>query len=261
MRFATRLRAPVAFLRSASVRRRALLLAVVAGALALTYFGWFRDSSLVAVRDVEVEGVSGGDRQRIVAELTDAARGMTTLHVQTDRLQNVVRGFPTVASVSADASFPHGMTIQVNERQPKLIVRAGDREMPVAADGSLLPGAEVAGRDLPELPLDELPTSGRLSGDPLSEALAIGAAPAPLRPLIAGASVSGDYGTVLTMRGGIELRFGNRDGADQKWTAVAAILADQRLTSVSYVDVRVPDRPAVGGASTAPVTTATDTVP
>ena len=53
--------------------------------------------------------------------------------------------------------------------------------------------------------------------------------------------------------------FGNRAGADQKWTAVAAILADQRLTSVSYVDVRVPDRPAVGGTSTvlapAPTTT------
>ena len=61
---------------------------------------------------------------------------------------------------------------------------------------------------LPELHVDELPTSGRLSGDPLTEALAIGAAPAPLRPLIAGASVSGDYGIVVTMRGGIELRFG-----------------------------------------------------
>jgi cell division protein FtsQ len=254
-------RALLASLRSTAARRRVLLLAVASGALALAYFGWFRDSSLVAVHDVQVEGVNSADRQRIVAELTDAARGMTTLHVQTDRLQDAVRGFPEVASVSADASFPHGITIQVIERQPKLVVRAGDREMPVAGDGSLLPGAEVADRDLPELPLDELPASGRMSGDPLSEALAIGAAPAPLRPLIAGASVSGDYGIVVTMRGGIELRFGNRDRADQKWTAVAAILADRQLTSVSYVDVRVPDRPAVGGTSTAPATTATDTVP
>ena len=82
--------------------------AVVAGALALTYFGWFRDSSLVAVRDVKVEGVSSADHDRIVAALTDSARGMTTLHVQTDRLESAVRQFPTVASVSADTSFPHG---------------------------------------------------------------------------------------------------------------------------------------------------------
>ena len=244
-----------------SGRRRVMLIALLAGALVLTYFGWFRDSSLVAVRDVEVEGVTGADRERIVANLTDAARGMTTLHVQTDQLQNVAREFPTVASVSADTSFPHGITIQVIERRPKLIVRAGDREIPVGGDGSLLPGAELGDRDLPELTLEELPTSGRLSGDPLSEALAIGAAPAPLRPLVAGSSVSVDYGIVVTMRGGIELRFGNRDRADQKWTAVAAILADRQLTSVSYVDVRVPDRPAVGGASTAGATGATDTVP
>ena len=84
----------MALLRSISVRRRALLLALVAGALALTYFGWFRDSSLVAVRDVEVEGVSSADRERIVAELTDAAQGMTTLHVQTDRLAGRGPGVP-----------------------------------------------------------------------------------------------------------------------------------------------------------------------
>ena len=48
---------------------------------------------------------------------------------------------------------------------------------------------------------------------------------------------------------------------DQKWAAVAAILADRQLTSLSYVDVRVPDRPAVGGASTAAASTATTTPP
>jgi cell division protein FtsQ len=233
-----------------SWRRRALLCALISGAVALAYFGWFRDSSLVEVRDVNVEGVSSTDRERIVAGLTDAGQGMSTLHVQTDALRDAVRDFPSVASVSADANFPHGLTIQVTEHKPKLIVRTGDRQVPVAADGSLLPGARVGDEKLPELPVDELPESGRLKGDSLSEALAMGAAPAPLRPLIAGASVSGDYGIVVTMRGGIELRFGNRHHAHQKWAAVASILADPKLTSVTYVDVRVPGRPAVGGAQT-----------
>ena len=50
------------------------------------------------------------------------------------------------------------------------------------------------------------------------------------------------------MRGGIELRFGTRDRVRPKWAAVAAILADPQLTSLAlYIDVRVPDRPAVGG--------------
>jgi cell division protein FtsQ len=245
-----------AFLRSTSWtswrswRRRALLCALISGALALAYFGWFRDSSLVEVRDVDVQGVSSADRERIVAALTDAAQRMTTLHVQTDALRDTVRNYPSVASVSADANFPHGLTIEVTEHKPKLIVRTGDRQVPVAADGSLLPGARVGDEKLPELPVDELPDLGRLKGDPLSEALAMGAAPAPLRPLIAGASVSGDYGIVVTMRGGIDLRFGNRDHAHEKWASVASILADPNLTSLTYVDVRVPDRPAVGGAET-----------
>ncbi len=234
-----------------SGRRRVMLIALLAGALVLTYFGWFRDSSLVAVQEVEVKGVSSTDREQIVAELTDTAQRMTTLHVQTDRLADAVREFPAVASVVADASFPHGLTIEVIEHPPTAIARAGDREVPVAADGSLLPGVKVGDQRLAELRVDELPSSGRLSGDPLSEALAIGAAPAPLRPLIAGASVSRDYGTVVSMRGGIEVRFGTRHRAHQKWVSVAAILADPKLTSLTYVDVRVPDRPAVGGASTA----------
>ena len=245
--------------RSISGRRRLVLIALLAGALAVAYFGWFRDSSLVEVRDVQVEGVSSADSKRIVAELTDAAKGMTTLHVQADDLRDAVREFPSIASLSADASFPHGLTIEVVEHRPRLIARAGDRQVPIAADGSLLPGVQAEDGEVPTLPVDELPSSGRLSGDSLSEALAIGAAPAPLRPLIAGASVSEDYGTVVTMKGGIELRFGSRDGRDEKWAAVAAILADEQLTSVTYVDVRVPHRPAVGGASTASAATATTT--
>ena len=198
-----------------------------------------------------MEGVSSTDRERIEEDLTRAASKMTTLHVQSDRLLDAVREFPSVASVSTDASFPHGLTIQVIEHPPTAIARDGDRQVPIAADGSLLPGARVGDERLAELRVDELPTSGRLSGDPLSEALAIGAAPAPLRPLIAGASVSDDYGIVVSMRGGIELRFGTPHRAHQKWAAIAAILADEQLTSLTYVDVRVPDRPAVGGASTA----------
>lgn len=222
---------------------------MVAGALAVAYFGWLRDSSLVAVRDVDVEGVGGADSRRIAAALTDAARDMTTLHVQEDKLEGAVREFPTVASVSADPSFPHGMTVHVTERPPVLVASDGDREVAVAGDGSLLPGVEVKAGELPGLRVERLPAAGGLSGDPLSEARAVGAAPAPLRPLIGDVDLSGEYGLVLTMRGGIELRFGTGAGLEQKWAAVAAILADRQLTSIAYLDVRVPERPAAGGVS------------
>ena len=53
--------------------------------------------------------------------------------------------------------------------------------------------------------------------------------------------------------------FGTSGSRDGKWAAAAAVLADPALTSLTYVDVRVPQRPAVGGTSdpspaTTPVT-------
>src|SRR5207244_7478978 len=116
------------------------------------------------------------------AALRGVALGMTTLHRQTDRLEGAVRGFPTVASVSADPSFPHGLTIDVTERRAALVASDGNRKVPVAADGLLLPGSPVSGNDLPELRVSSLPASGGLRGESLAEALTMGAAPAPLRP-------------------------------------------------------------------------------
>ncbi|MGH2924515.1 MAG: cell division protein FtsQ/DivIB, partial [Solirubrobacterales bacterium] len=248
----------LARLRAAAPRRPLrwlIVLATIAGALAIAYFAWFRDSSLVAVHDVKVEGVSSSDKGLIVKDLTHAARQMTTLHVQTDRLLGSVKGAPSVESVTADPSFPHGLTIHVTERPPVLVAVKGDRRVPVASDGSVLPGIKV-GSALPALKVDSVPRSGRLAGAALAEALAIGAAPAPLRPLIEGASRSSDYGVVVDLRDGIELRFGGASGLDAKWAAVAAILADPQVTALTYIDARVPDRPAVGGTSTpTPVTT------
>src|SRR3954447_19015058 len=155
-------------------RRRALVAALAAGGLAIAYFAWFRDSSLVAVHDVKVEGATTADRGRIVSALTDAAQGMTTLHVQTERLTAAVSGFPTVAAVSADPSFPHGLTVRVTEREPALIASDGHHQVAVAPDGWLLAGVHPSG-NLPQLKMDSLPASGRLGGEALGEALTVGA--------------------------------------------------------------------------------------
>jgi cell division protein FtsQ len=229
-----------------------LLVLGLAAALTAGYFLYLRDSSLVAVTKVEVEGVRSGDRERIVSALEAAGEGMTTLHVQTDELEAAVAGFPTVESVSAHASFPHGLRIEVAERPPAVVAQAGGREVPIAADGTLLAGVSAASElDLPVLELGELPQSGRLTGEPLEQALVVGAVPEELRPLIEGIDYSKDYGVVVTMKGGIPIRFGPGARAEVKWAAASAVLADPRLEALGYVDVRVPERPAAGAATIA----------
>jgi cell division protein FtsQ len=233
--------------------RRAVVLILVLGASSTAgYFFYLRDSSLVAVTDVKVEGVRSGETERITAALTRAAEEMTTLHVETDRLEAAVAAFPTVESVRADASFPHGLRIEVRERPPAIVAQAGAREIPIAADGTLLAGVAASkGLDLPVLDLQQLPESGKLEGEPLEQALAAGAAPQELRPLISDVEYTKDYGVVVSMEGGIPIRFGAGARAEAKWAAAAAVLADPKLDSLSYVDVRVPERPAAGGASIA----------
>ena len=216
--------------------------------LAGGYFGWLRNSSLVAVTDVKVEGVTSEDREQIVGALTDAAKGMTTLHVRSDQLASAASRFPTVAAIRTDTDFPHGLTIHVIERKPVLVARSGDRSVAVGPDGELLPSFPAADLHVPTLVVDSLPAAGKLDGDALEQALVVGAAPDPLLPLIERVSIGPQFGVVVTVKGGIALRFGSPGGARAKWAAAAAVLADPQLTTASYVDVRVPERPAVGGA-------------
>jgi cell division protein FtsQ len=226
---------------------------VAVAALAAGYFGWLRDSSLVAVREVKVVGVSGTQKQRIEKALTKAAEEMTTLHVREDELAAAAAAFPDVKSVSADASLPDGLTVTVAQRRPALIARGRSETVAVAGDGAVLPGVEVAkDAKLPAIDVDELPASGRLEGPGLEQALVVGAAPEPLRPLIEKVGFEDDEGVVVTLEGGLPVHFGTEGRADAKWAAAAAVLADPKLKRLAYVDVRVPERAAAGGAAPAP---------
>lgn len=230
-----------------SWRWRAVLVIAALIALGAGYFFWLRDSSLVAVNKVEVTGATSDARPQIVAALTRAGEDMTTLHVRTDELEAAVAQFPTVARVSADASFPHGLTITVTERPATMVAVDGGDRVAVAADGTVLPGVDASDEALPQVDVQQVPQSGRLTGDSLQEALVIGAAPGPLRELIEHTAYKGQNGVTLSMQGDVELRFGDGERAAQKWAAAAFVLADPKLTTLSYVDLRVPKRPAVGG--------------
>jgi cell division protein FtsQ len=228
-----------------------LILAVCAAA---GYMFWLRDSSLVAVNNVDVVGVTSGDREQIVSQLTVAAEQQTTLHTDPAKLERLAAGFPTIASVNIETNFPHGMRIEVNERPPALIVESGHQKLPAAADGTLLAGVSVPDHnDLPVLAVDRLPNGQMLEGNTLSEALVLGSVPPPLRPLIEKVSHSGDYGVEVTLRGGIPIRFGSGIRAAEKWASAATVLANPDLTSLTYLDVRVPERPVAGGQPADPV--------
>lgn len=241
------------------VRPASLAWVVLAlGCLAGVYQLWLRDSALVAIDEVEVVGIDGPGRGEITAALSETARSMTTLHIDQDELEAAVAGFPTVIGVEVDAHLPDAATIIVRERPPTMIAKRGGEQLPVAADGTVLPGVEPGGARLPVVEVAELPATGQLTGGDLQLALVAGAAPPELRGLIESVGAGGD-GIEVVLKGGIPVLFGSGDRAVDKWAATAAALADPKLDTLTYLDVRVPERPAAGGAAPPPAAESTET--
>lgn len=232
---------------------RLVALALVALVSGVGYFGWLRDSSLVAVEHVTVTGLGTRDAAEMRAALVAAGRRMTTLHVRERELSRALERYPVVRAVKATPDFPDRLVVRVLERRPVATVRtsSGGR-VPVAADGTLLPRARP--RTAPALVRAE----GPLAGDRLSDRGArtlvgvLGAAPAPLVERAVQARRDGARGVVVSLRRGPEIFFGRPDRLAAKWAAAARVLATPAARGASYVDVRLPDRPAAGGVGPPP---------
>ena len=146
--------------------------------LAAGFQFWLRDSSLVAVEDVKVTGLTTKDAARVRAALVSRrahddhpARGPGRARATRSR------AYPVVRALEVQADFPHRLEIRVIEHRPAALVGG----LPVAGDGTILRGLPVEGR-LPEIEL-----RGKLDGDRLTDparlhaARVAGGAPAPLR--------------------------------------------------------------------------------
>lgn len=218
----------------------AFLALLIAGAL------WLRDSSLVAVRDVQVVGLSGPETARVTRQLESAARDMTTLHIRGDQLRSVVDPYPVVKDIRVSSDFPHGLKITIVENTPVAVVTVDGAKTPVAGDGTLLRGADQ--RDLPVVPLRAAPGGDRVADKTArAEIAALAAAPTALRDRSVRAQTSKQEGLTITLQDGPELRFGGSDRLAAKWAAAAAVLASEDSRGATYLDLRYPERPAAGG--------------
>lgn len=223
-----------------------LLVAVVALSVLLGG-GWMvvRDSSLVAVDRVTVTGVAGPEAGAIREALQTAGEGMTTLHVQPDALRQALAPYPTVKSVAVAAHFPHGLSVQITQRIPVAALVAGGRATPVAADGTLLPGAPVA--RLAQVKLRSAPAGSAVTDRrTLSTIRLLAFAPAALRAKVVTA-FRGPSGLSLHLADGPTVHFGPGTRLTAKWASLAAVLASPHARGATAIDVRVPEHPAAAG--------------
>lgn len=251
--------ARAARLRPRRPRLRTVVFAALLAALLGTGWFWLRDSSLVAVRDVTVTGIVGGQSAEVTRALEQAASSMTTLHVREQALRAAVEPFSIVKDIEVTTDFPRGMRIHVISNVAVAAVELGGRATPVTADGTLLRDV-AASASLPVVPLRATPGGSRLDEpDALHALAALGVAPAALRARVQRIAVTTAHGLELTLANGPALWFGDDDRLPAKWAAAAAVLADPQAAGASYVDVTAPSRPAVGGLPDgAPATSESD---
>jgi cell division protein FtsQ len=207
---------------------------------------WLRSSSLVAVESVRVSGLHGSDAAQIEAALNAAGRRMSTLDVDPAALRAAVAAYPVVAGVKVSTSFPHGLKIRVIEQPPVATLELDGAKTAVAADGVVLGAAHVSNA-LPTLAATIPFTAGeRVHGAALLAALSVlGAAPQPLAKDVQSV-YSGSKGLTLVLRGDVRAYFGDATRPHAKWASLARVLADASSAGASYVDVRLPERPAAG---------------
>jgi len=231
-------------------RRRRLRIALLAALIAVPLLGcgwlWLRQSPFVSVQRVQISGVHGPDAAAVQSALTDAARGMSTLDVHTGALLAAVAQFRVVREVRAVPRFPHSLRIEVVEQLPVAALVAGGVRTAVAADGVVLGPALLSG-SLPSVTgAVELAAGKRVSDANLLSALTVlGAAPAPLARL-AERAFMGPHGLTVAMRNGLLVYFGDATRPHAKWLSLVHVLADPSSSGASYVDVRLPSRPAAG---------------
>jgi len=249
-RVAQALRERASLGRGPALRRPSPRLLLAAGtALVLLLAGWFwlRDSSLVAVRTVEVTGVAGPNGASVRAALEEAARSMTTLHVRHDALDTAAEPYSIVKRIEVSTDFPHTMRIHVVTNVAVGAIVVDGRRIAVTSDGTILRDV-AASATLPEIPLRTEPGGERVTERAAVAAVAaLGTAPSALRTRVEAVRTTQESGLELQLAHGPLLTFGSGERLNAKWAAAAAVLADPESAGAGEIDVSAPERPAVSG--------------
>jgi cell division protein FtsQ len=138
------------------------------------------------------------------------------------------------------------MSIRVVEQPAVAALTVAGTKTAVTANGVVL-GPGLASGSLPTIAGASLPSPGQpLHNAALLSAVAVlGAAPAPLAKQVTRA-YSSTKGLTLVMHSGLRAYFGDGTSPHAKWLSLSRVLADPSSAGASYVDVRLPERPAAG---------------
>jgi cell division septal protein FtsQ len=225
----------------------AALVSIAAG-----LYGLGRETSMFALRRVEVEGASPA----LAAQVRNEVRtftGTSLLALNGAAVVNRLEDLPTIVSASYDRDFPHTLLVRVVPEQGVAILRSGPASWLVSARGRVI--ATVDRTRLRGIPRIWLPAGFQVeAGSFLSDDA--GAAARALRSFAdAGFAQEVSWARIragqltVGMHSGLELRLGDPGDLLLKIAIVRSIVPTLSLPSAGgpdYLDVSVPERPVAG---------------
>ena len=233
---------------------RSILIGIVL--LALSFGGYVvaRNTSLFAVRAVDVRGGTPQLRREVRIALGPEL-GRSLLRVDLAALDERLSSLSGLRSFTYDRAFPHTLRVVVRPERPVLVVRQGSGAYLVAMGGRVL--RPLAHPHLSSLPRLYVTKDVKLTVGSTPSAALAGAAAAV--GVARGAALPGGVHFVdvgphdLTLRLGtaFELRLGDSSDLRLKVAIARRILrvSGDVTTGDGYLDVSVPERPVLAANS------------
>jgi hypothetical protein len=229
---------------------RSILVGLALFAIALGGYVAARETSIFAVRTIEIRGGDAALQGQVRAALAGEV-GQSLMKIDGTSLGRRISPLPGVRTFQYDRAFPNTLRIVLRPEQPVLVLRTGADAYLVAATGRVIRTlAHPRLSHLPRLYVGRGDVQVRV-GEPLPPAL--GAAATALAPL-QGAPLPGGVRLVrsgkeltLVLGGGLEVRLGDPGDLQLKLAIARRILRATAATASGggYLDVSVPERPVL----------------
>ncbi|WP_328539271.1 cell division protein FtsQ/DivIB [Streptomyces sp. NBC_00344] len=234
------------------LRGRRLLVLVLAAVVALTAGGvWLLyGSSWLRVRQVRTSGVQVLTRDEVESAAAVPV-GAPLISVDTDAIGNRLRRkLPRIDSVGVVRSWPHGISLNVTERKPVLLMKAGGKFTEVDAKGVRFGTVESAPRSVPVLQLtpEQSPSLRRFGVDRLRlEAVKVaGELPSAVAEDTLFVQVRSYDSISLKLTGHRTVVWGSSEFGNAKARAIKALM--KAAPDAGHFDVSAPTAPAVSGS-------------
>ncbi|MEO6019216.1 MAG: FtsQ-type POTRA domain-containing protein [Knoellia sp.] len=216
-------------------------LVVVAGLVWVAYW-----SPVLAVRQVQVVGVSGAEKAAVAA-LVNVDKGTPLARVDLGAVEERVRSRPTIAEVSAERGWPGTLRVRTVARQPALVLKNPQGQLEVVdSTGVSYQTVKTAPAGVP---LVTAASSKGTTKEALEAALSvIDTLPVDLAKRVTAIQVSTANLVSFTLDD-VQVVWGGADEVDRKLEILTALLT----THPDVIDVSAPDTPVTrGGPSPSP---------